>query len=85
MGKVVGIAAPVVVAVGVVIVAFLIVTHEYSASHASQPAQQPQPPATVTYDGKTYDCAQVRQAWNSGNMDEWDSYPAAVGTRCLVP
>lgn len=82
MGKVIGIAAPVVVAVGVVIVALLIVTHEHSVS---QGAQQPQPPATVTYDGKTYDCAQVRQAWNSGNMDEWDSYPATVGTRCLVP
>jgi hypothetical protein len=49
-----------------------------------QPAQQPALPASITVDGRTYPCGPVRQAWDSGNMDQWDSYPSDAGFRCIT-
>jgi len=51
---------------------------------ARQPGPAPQLPAAVIYDGKTWDCAQVRQAWASGNMDQYDGYPGTVAVRCTA-
>jgi hypothetical protein len=78
---------PFLVMAGAVLAAVLaaVVIHALAVHNVhTQTAQQPALPASITIAGRTYPCGPVRQAWDSGNMDQWDSYPSDVGFRCIT-